>query len=79
MWIKLGNKGVQIREDNIDSITLVQEKRRGAGKRDWIIKTKEDLTGYEKEVLRFNDYDMASLALKKVVEALDERRSRLEL
>ena len=79
MWIKLGDKGVQIKEENIDSITLVQEKRRGAGQRDWLIKTKENLTDYEQEILRFNDYDMASLALKKIVEALDERRSRLEL
>ena len=79
MWIKHGNTGVQIKEGLIDTIWLEQEKRRGRGQKDWLIKSRENLTGYEQIVLRFKDYDEASLVLIKIVEALDERRARLEL
>ena len=37
------------------------------------------LTGYEQELLSFDDYTKASEALYKVVTALDERRARIEL
>lgn len=79
MWIRLGNRGVQIKENQVDSIWLEEEKRKGRGQRDWLLKSREDLTGYEQELFRFENYDEASIALVKIVEALDERRSRLEL
>lgn len=79
MWVKVNESGVQIREDKVDKIWLEEEKRRGAGKRDWIIKTKEFLTGYEQEILRFKDYNEASVVLSKIVTALDEKRGRLEI
>lgn len=79
MWVRLGNRGVQIKENQIDSIWLEEEKRKGRGQRDWLLKTREDLTGYEQEIFRFEDYEEANTALIKIVDALDERRSRLEL
>lgn len=79
MWVKLGNRGVQIKEEQVDSIWIEEEKRKGRGHRDWLLKTREDLTGYEQELFRFTNYDEANIALIKIVDALDERRSRLEL
>ena len=79
MWIKVGDSGIQLREDGIDKIWTECEKRKGGGNRKWFIKTKEYLTGYETTLLEFDDYTAASEALVKIVDALDERRSRLEL
>ena len=79
MWIKIGNSGIQLRENEIDKIWTECEKRTGKGKRKWYIKTKEYLTGYEATILTFDDYTEASEALIKIVDALDERRARLEL
>ena len=79
MWIKIGNNGIQLREGSIDKIWTECEKRKGKGKRKWYIKTKEFLTGYEEIILTFDDYTEASEALIKIVDALEERRTRLEL
>ena len=79
MWVKLNEQGVQIREEVVDNIWLEQEKKRGRGQKDWLIMTRENFTGYEQPILRFKDYDEASVALSKIVMALENKRSRLEL
>lgn len=79
MWIKLGDCGVQIREQDIVRIWIKERKSRGRGKSKFKLMSTDQITGYEQELLTFEDYTKASEALYKVVTALDERRARIEL
>ena len=79
MWIKIGDSGIQMKEDNILRLWVKEKKSRGRGKPKYILMSTEFITGYEQPLLTFDDYTKASEALYKVVTALDERRSRLEI
>lgn len=79
MWVTINNTGVQIKENEISRIWCEEEKRRGKGKRKWVIYTEDELTNYRKAVYTFDEHEQAQVALIKIVNALDERRSRLEL
>lgn len=79
MWIKVGDSGIQLKEDNILRLWVKEKKSRGRGKPKYILMSTEFITGYEQPLLTFDDYTKASEALYKVVTALDERRSRLEI
>ena len=79
MWIKIGDSGIQLKEDNILRLWVKEKKSRGRGKPKYILMSTEFITGYEQPLLTFDDYTKASEALYKVVTALDERRSRLEI
>ncbi len=79
MWIKLGDNGIQIREQDIVRIWIKERKSRGRGKPKFKLMSTDQITGYEQELLTFEDYTKASEALYKVVTALDERRARIEL
>ena len=79
MWIALNDSGVYIREQYIIRIWIKTQKSRGRGKPKFKLMSTDALTGYEQELLSFDDYTKASEALYKVVTALDERRSRVEL
>ena len=79
MWIALGDSGIQIREQDIVRIWIKTQKARGRGKTKFKLMSIDQITGYEQELIVFDDYTKASEALYKVVTALDERRSRLEL
>jgi hypothetical protein len=54
------------------------QKSRGRGKPKYKIMSTDQLTGYEQEILVFDDYTKASETLYKIVTALDERRSRID-
>lgn len=79
MWIAVGDCGVQIREQDIVRIWIKTRKSRGRGKPKFILMSTDQITGYEQELIVFDDYTKASEALYKIVTALDERRSRLDL
>lgn len=79
MWIKIGDSGIQIREQDIVRIWIKTQKSRGRGKTKFKLMSTDQITGYEQELLTFDDYTKAGEALYKVVTALDERRARLEL
>lgn len=79
MWIKVGDSGIQIREQDIVRIWIKERKSRGRGKPKFKLMSTDQITGYEQELLTFEDYTKASEALYKVVTALDERRARIEL
>lgn len=79
MCIVLGNSGIQIREEDIIRLWIKTKKSRGKGKPRFFLTSTDQITGYEQELVEFDDYTKASEALYKVVTALDERRSRLEL
>lgn len=79
MWIKCGDSGIQIREQDIIRIWIKTQKGRGRGKPKYKLMSTDQITDYEQELLIFDDYTTASEALYKVVTALDERRSRVEL
>ena len=79
MWIALGDSGIQIREQDIVRLSIKTQKGRGRGKPKYKLVSTEQITNYEQELLVFDDYTKASEALYKVVTALDERRSRIEL
>lgn len=79
MWIALNDSGVYIREEDIIRIWIKTQKSRGRGKPKFKIMSTDALTGYEQELLTFEDYTKASEALYKIVTALDERRNRVEL
>ena len=68
-----------MKEDNILRLWVKEKKSRGRGKPKYILMSTEFITGYEQPLLTFDDYTKASEALYKVVTALDERRSRLEI
>ena len=78
MWISLGDCGVQIREQDVVRIWIKTQKSRGRGKPKYKIMTTDQITGYEQELLTFEDYTKAAEVLYKIVTALDERRSRLD-
>lgn len=79
MWIALNDSGIQIREQDIVRIWIKTQKSRGRGKPKYKLVSTDQITGYEQELLTFDDYTKASEALYKVVTALDERRNRIEL
>ena len=79
MWIKIGDSGIQIREQDIVRLWIKTQKARGKGKPKFKLMSTDQITGYEQELLTFDEYTKASEALYKVVTALDERRTRLEL
>ena len=79
MWIALGDCGVQIKENDIFRLWIKTQKARGRGKPKFKIMSTDQLTGYEQELIVFDDYTKASEALYKIITALDERRSRLDL
>ena len=79
MWIKIGDSGVQIKEENIVRLWIKTKKSRGRGKPKYEIIKTETITGYEEPLLTFDDYTKASEALYRIVTALDERQSRLEI
>ena len=79
MWIALNGSGIQIREDEIVRLWIKEKKTRGRGKPKFKLMSTDQITGYEQELLTFDDYTTASEALYKLVTALDERRARLEL
>lgn len=79
MWIAVGGSGIQIREQDIVRLWIKTQKSRGRGKPKFKLMSTDALTGYEQELITFDDYTKASEALYKVVTALDERRSRLEI
>ena len=79
MWIALENCGVQIREQDLVRIWIKTQKARGRGKPKFKIMTTDQITGYEQELIIFDDYTKASEALYKIVTALDERRARLDI
>ena len=78
MWISIGDSGVQIREQDIVRLYIKTQKSRGRGKPKYKIMSVDQLTGYEQEILVFDDYTKASEVLYKIVTALDERRSRID-
>lgn len=78
MWISVGDCGVQIREQDIVRLYIKTVKTRGRGKAKFKIMSVDQLTGYEQELIVFDDYTKASEALYKIVTALDERRSRID-
>lgn len=78
MWISVGDCGVQIREQDIVRLYIKTVKTRGRGKAKFKIMSVDQLTGYEQELITFDDYTKASEALYKIVTALDERRSRID-
>ena len=79
MWISIGDQGIQIREQDIVRLYIKTVKTRGRGKAKFKIMSVDQLTGYEQELITFDDYTKASEALYKIVTALDERRARLDL
>ena len=79
MWIAVENQGIQIREQDIVRLYIKTLKSRGRGKPKFKIMSVDQLTGYEQELLTFEDYTRASEALYKIVTALDERRARLDI
>ena len=79
MWISIGDSGIQIREQDIVRLYIKTVKTRGRGKAKYKIMSVDQLTGYEQELVVFDDYTKASEALYKIVTALDERRARLDL
>lgn len=79
MWISVGDCGVQIREQDIVRLYIKTVKTRGRGKAKFKIMSVDQLTGYEQELISFDDYTKASEALYKIVTALDERRARIDL
>ena len=79
MWIALNDTGIQIREQDIVRIWIKTRKKRGRGKDTYHIMSTDQITGYEQELLSFDDYTKASESLYKIVTALDERRRRVEL
>ena len=79
MWISMGDQGIQIREQDIVRLYIKTVKTRGRGKAKFKIMSVDQLTGYEQELITFDDYTKASEALYKIVTALDERRARLDL
>ena len=79
MWIALGDSGIQIREQDVVRLWIKTQKGRGRGKPKYKLMSTEQITNYEQELLSFDDYTKASEALYKVVTALDERRSRVDL
>lgn len=79
MWISVGDCGVQIREQDIVRLYIKTVKTRGRGKAKFKIMSVDQLTGYEQELVVFDDYTKASEALYKIVTALDERRARIDL
>lgn len=79
MWIAVENQGIQIREQDIVRLYIKTLKSRGRGKPKFKIMSVDQLTGYEQELLTFEDYTKASEALYKIVTALDERRARLDI
>ena len=78
MWLKIGDSGIQLKEENIVRIWIKEKKSRGRGKSKYIIMSTETITGYEQPLITFDDYTKASEALYKIVTSLDERRVRLE-
>lgn len=78
MWISIGDQGIQIREQDIVRLYIKTVKSRGRGKAKFKIMSVDQLTGYEQELIIFDDYTKASEALYKIVTALDERRSRID-
>ena len=79
MWISINDNGVYIREQDVIRIWIKTQKSRGRGKPKYKLMTTDQITGYEQELLSFDDYTTASESLYKIVTALDERRARLEL
>ena len=79
MWISVGDCGVQIREQDIVRLYIKTVKTRGRGKAKFKIMSVDQLTGYEQELVVFDDYTKSSEALYKIVPALDERRARIDL
>lgn len=79
MWISIGDSGIQIREQDIVRLYIKTIKSRGRGKPKYKIMSVDQLTGYEQEVLVFDDYTKASEVLYRIVTALDERRARIDL
>ena len=79
MWISVGDCGVQIREQDIVRLYIKTVKTRGRGKAKFKIMSVDQLTGYEQELISFDDYTKASESLYKIVTALDERRARIDL
>ena len=79
MWISVGDCGVQIREQDIIRLYIKTVKTRGRGKAKFKIMSVDQLTGYEQELIVFDDYTKASEALYKIITALDERRARIDL
>ena len=79
MWISIGDSGIQIREQDIVRLYIKTVKTRGRGKAKFKIMSVDQLTGYEQELVIFDDYTKASEALYKIVTALDERRARIDL
>ena len=79
MWISVGDCGIQIREQDIVRLYIKTVKTRGRGKAKFKIISVDQLTGYEQELIVFDDYTKASEALYKIVTALDERRARIDL
>lgn len=78
MWISIGDSGIQIREQDIVRLYIKTIKSRGRGKTKYKIMSVDQLTGYEQELITFDDYTKASESLYKIVTALDERRSRMD-
>ena len=79
MWIKIGDSGIQLKEENIVRLWIRTRKSRGRGKPKYDIVSTETITGYEETLITFDDYTKASEALYKIVTALDERWARLEI
>ena len=79
MWIAIGDCGIQIREQDIVRLWIKTQKSRGRGKPKFKLMSTDQITGYEQELLVFDDYTKASEVLYKIVTALDERRSRLDI
>lgn len=79
MWIRIGDVGTQLRENDCLRLWINTRKSRGRGKPKYEIISTEVITGYEEVLFTFNDYTKASEALYKIVTALDERRARIEL
>ena len=78
MWIRIGDVGVQLRENECLRLWIKTRKSRGKGKPKYEIISTEAITGYEQALFTFDDYTKASEALYKIVTALDERKRRLE-
>ena len=79
MWIAIQDSGVYIREEDIIRIWIKTVKARGRGKPKYKLMSTDAITGYEQELLTFDDYTKASESLYKIVTALDEKRNRVEL
>lgn len=79
MWIAINDSGVYIREQDVVRLWIKTQKSRGRGKPKFKLMSTEQITGYDQELLTFDDYTKASEALYKIVTALDERRNRVEL